>query len=285
MPYQSPSRCSLGRISWKGVSAMERVPAGRLRIVLGRRRKPSNRGSPGSRQSTHIWAIGRACTSICFRFSFLLSKRAFPEVEELRRLFFCQRRNPPTNALALSPARQPGGSSFSFLTFPPPKTTSSGSRAAMRRATTSATCLPPFLFAQPFESADADIIFEGAFFVRQMAKLHGFHDAVHDHGGTETGPKPRKSIFPPLVAPESLHRGVVHDFDRTLKRGFEVESYPPASEVMRFRKRSIVDDRPGIADRYCVILPIAGELLDTGDHLFGSQRGPGWKFPRLLFVR
>src|SRR4029077_13628230 len=56
----------------------------------------------------------------------------------------------------------------------------------------------------------------------------------------------------------------------------------PASEVIRFRKRSISDDRPGIADRYRVILPIRGEFLYTADHLFGSQRGPGWKFPRLL---
>src|SRR5262249_14599037 len=39
------------------------------------------------------------------------------------------RRKPPRNALLLSPTRQPGGSSFSFLTFPPPKTTSSGSSA------------------------------------------------------------------------------------------------------------------------------------------------------------
>ncbi len=30
-------------------------------------------------------------------------------------------RNPPRNALALSPTRQPGGSSFSFLTLPPPR--------------------------------------------------------------------------------------------------------------------------------------------------------------------
>ena len=51
---------------------------------------------------------------------------------------------------------------------------------------------------------------------------------------------------------------------------------------MRFRKQSISDDRPGIADRYRVILPVSGELLDAGDHLFGSQRGTGWKFPRLL---
>src|SRR4029077_6954621 len=58
--------------------------------------------------------------------------------------------------------------------------------------------------------------------------------------------------------------------------------HPPASEVIRFRKRSISDDRPGVADRNCVILPIPGEFLDTADHLFGSQRGAGWKFPRLF---
>src|SRR5262245_236546 len=48
-------------------------------------------------------------------------------------------RKPPKNALALSPTRQPGGSSFSFLTFPPPKTTSSGWSAAVSRITTSFT--------------------------------------------------------------------------------------------------------------------------------------------------
>jgi transposase len=44
-----------------------------------------------------------------------------------------QRRNPPRNALALSPARQSLGRSFSFLTLPPPRTTSSGWRAPIRR--------------------------------------------------------------------------------------------------------------------------------------------------------
>src|SRR5262245_48838457 len=65
---------------------------------------------------------------------------AFMAVEELPSFVCsCHRRNPPTKALALSPARQPGGSSCSLLTLPPPKTTYSGSRAAMRRAITSAT--------------------------------------------------------------------------------------------------------------------------------------------------
>src|SRR5262249_15459992 len=48
-------------------------------------------------------------------------------------------RNPPTNALSLSPARQRSGSFLSFLTLPPPSTTSSGSSAAIRRSTTSLT--------------------------------------------------------------------------------------------------------------------------------------------------
>src|SRR5215471_8700849 len=29
-------------------------------------------------------------------------------------------------------------------------------------------------------------------------------------------------------------------------------------------------------------LPFFGELLDAGDHLLSSQRGPGWKFPRCV---
>src|ERR1700692_752614 len=52
---------------------------------------------------------------------------------------FSHRRNPPAKALALLPARQPGGSFSSCFTFPPPRTTSSGSSAAIKRATTSAT--------------------------------------------------------------------------------------------------------------------------------------------------
>ena len=50
-----------------------------------------------------------------------------------------QSRNPPRNALLLSPARHPSGSFFNFLTLPPPITTSSGSSTAISRSTTSST--------------------------------------------------------------------------------------------------------------------------------------------------
>ena len=85
-----------------------------------------------------------------------------------------------------------------------------------------------------------------------------------------------------LVTGEGLHLGIVHDFCRTLERSLKVKSYPPASEVVWFGKRSVSDDRAGIADRNCVILPIPGKFLNTVDHLFGSQRGPGRKFTTLL---
>src|SRR5262249_55506845 len=49
-------------------------------------------------------------------------------------------RNPPLNALALSPSRHNGGSFFRFLALPPPSTTSSGWSAATRSSTISSTC-------------------------------------------------------------------------------------------------------------------------------------------------
>ena len=49
--------------------------------------------------------------------------------------------------------------------------------------------------------------------------------------GTETGSEAQEEHLAALVAPEGLHRGIVHDFYRTLERGFKVEPYPPASEV------------------------------------------------------
>src|SRR5262245_1851385 len=63
------------------------------------------------------------------------------------------KRNPPRKALALSPARECGGSAWSFLTLPPPITVSSGSSAAIKRDTTSATCRRHFFL--PWRSSPA----------------------------------------------------------------------------------------------------------------------------------
>src|SRR6516162_3926410 len=99
------------------------------------------------------WACGKGLDACCH---FRLPFAGNPKCESTAWDFGCslayfefgvvssQSRNPPRNALALSPALQWGGSTFNFLTFPPPKTTSSGSSAAIRRATTSATCWDHF---------------------------------------------------------------------------------------------------------------------------------------------
>ena len=56
------------------------------------------------------------------------------------------RRNPPRNALALSPARQPGGSSFSFLTLPPPRHHVVGLEGGDQAGNHVRDMQPPFLF-------------------------------------------------------------------------------------------------------------------------------------------
>ena len=105
-----------------------------------------------------------------------------------------------------------------------------------------------------------------------MAKLHGFHDAVHDQGGAESGPQAQEQHLATLIAPEGLHRGIIDDLDGTLET--PLQSHSPTHPRPRLRgsaTRSILEDRPGIADRYHVVLPVPGKLLDADDHLLGAS--------------
>ena len=104
--------------------------------------------------------------------------------------------------------------------------------------------------------------------VREVAELHRFHDAIHDHGGTEPGTQPEEEHLTMLVASQCLHGGIVDYLNWTLECSSKIESGPPASKVIRIRNGPIPDDYPGIANRYRVILPILGKLLDASDHLF-----------------
>src|SRR5262249_61232136 len=45
-------------------------------------------------------------------------------------------------------------------------------------------------------------------------------------------------------------------------------------EVVRLCNWPAMQDRPRIADRRCVVLPVPGQLLDPTDHLLGRQRRP-----------
>src|SRR5262245_10572113 len=66
MPYQSPSRCSLGRINWKGVSAMGRVPAGTWGASSARAKGGEQRNTTMTME-TRIWDL--VLMRICSRFS------------------------------------------------------------------------------------------------------------------------------------------------------------------------------------------------------------------------
>src|SRR5215475_4563430 len=126
----------------------------------------------------------------------------------------------------------------------------------------------PFLLSQALASSDPDVVFKGPFPVRKMAELHRFHDAIHYHGGTETGAEPQEEHLATFVAPQSLHGRIVDYFDRTVECNFKVEPGPSRSKVNRFRQRTISDNYPRIPDRYRVIPPILRKVLDAGDHLF-----------------
>src|SRR4029077_12828717 len=115
-----------------------------------------------------------------------------------------------------------------------------------------------------------------------MPELHRLHDAIYDHGGTETGAKSEEEHFAPLVTPQSLHGSIVDYFDGTFEPFFEIKSGPSRSKIMRFRDRAISEDWSGITDRYCVILPILGQLLHACDHLFRGQLRARRKYSRLF---
>src|ERR1700743_2865830 len=52
--------------------------------------------------------------------------------------------------------------------------------------------LPPRRLAVLLEPANADVVFVGRFFVRQVSKLHRLYDAVHDQRRTEPGSEPEE---------------------------------------------------------------------------------------------
>ena len=139
---------------------------------------------------------------------------------------FSNRRNPPVNACALSPIRQPFGSFFNFFALPPPSTMSSGASASISRAVPTSTCFCPLLAAAPLQGANAEITLPRAVAVRQVRQFHRHDDAVGDQRGAETGAETEKQQQSALVAAERLHRGIVDDLNRTAERRLEIKADP-----------------------------------------------------------
>ena len=126
--------------------------------------------------------------------------------------------------------------------------------------------LAPLLLPELLEPASSYVVLDGPFPVREGPELHRHDVPAHHEGGAETRPETKEEHRSTLVAPEGLHRGIVDDLDGTTKRCREIEPDPAVGEVAGFGDRSVSDNLPGVADGNHVVLPIPGELQDTGDH-------------------
>src|SRR6266581_1170521 len=139
----------------------------------------------------------------------------------------------------------------------------------------------PFLLAQAFEAAQADVILVGRLLVRQVAQFHRLDDAFDDHRRTEAGTEADKKHLATLVAAQCLHRRIVDDLGRAAEGGLVVEPHPPRPEVVRLGDRAAAQDGTRITNCDRGVGPVAGELLHARDHLRGRQGRPQWKFAGL----
>src|SRR5262249_29010784 len=85
---------------------------------------------------------------------------------------------------------------------------------------------PTFLLAAAVQSGFADIVLVSALLVGQVTELHRLHDAIDDHGRSEPRSQTQKEHLAALVAPQSLHRGVVDDLHGMAECRCEIEPDP-----------------------------------------------------------
>src|SRR5262249_19411045 len=135
----------------------------------------------------------------------------------------------------------------------------------------------PFLLAVALQPAPTHVALIGALLVGQVTELHRLYDAVHNHGRSKPCSEAWKEHLAAVVAAQGLHGGVVDKYHGPTERGCKVEPDPSASQVIRFGHRPTVENRPGIADRYNVAVPVSGELLDFRYHSAGGQLRSGRK--------
>jgi hypothetical protein len=86
-------------------------------------------------------------------------------------------------------------------------------------------------------------------------------------------PEAEKERLPTLIASRRLHGGVVDDFHGAPERLSKVKSNPRWREIIRFGNRPVPENRPRVANRQRLILPIRSQLLHSGDH--ASRRHGG----------
>ena len=82
---------------------------------------------------------------------------------------------------------------------------------------------------------------------RKVAELHRLHDAIHNHGGPQTGPQAKEQQLSAFIATQSLHRRIIDQFHGVPECGFEVETNPPMPQIVRLRDGPIPKNRSRIA--------------------------------------
>src|SRR5262249_40607958 len=75
---------------------------------------------------------------------------------------------------------------------------------------------------------------------------------------------------------------VIAHFDRAPECGCIIEPDPTRAEVIRLCNRPAMEDRPRVANRQDIVVPVLSELLDTRDHLLGRECRTRGKFPGFL---
>src|SRR6266404_91422 len=125
----------------------------------------------------------------------------------------------------------------------------------------------PFLGTQTAAAAVADIVFVGpALFVVHMGEFHRLHDSVEDHRRPQARPQAEEQHAAALVAADGLHGRIVDDPHGPAEGPTKVETHPAPAQIMGFGHDLAVNDDPRVADRHHVVLPVAYQLKNAGDH-------------------
>src|SRR5262245_44757744 len=112
-----------------------------------------------------------------------------------------------------------------------------------------------------------------------MTEFHRFDDAIHDHGGAQSGSEPQEQHLAPLVTSQGLHRGIIDKLHWPLEGSREIETNPTGSKIVRLTDRSPSKNRAWVTNGYRIVLPIRRKFPHLGNHSFGSQRGSGIELP------
>src|SRR5262249_19919941 len=91
--------------------------------------------------------------------------------------------------------------------------------------------------------------------------------SISDKRRPEPGSETQEKQMTALVASECLHGSIIYDFHRTPESGLKVETDPAFSEIMGFHDRPALENGPRVANGYYVVLPVRGDLLNSGNHL------------------